>query len=50
MEQVIHTKEKQIVTTRCPIRIDGKRLYADKAAPQLGEHNAQIKKDFSIVE
>jgi crotonobetainyl-CoA:carnitine CoA-transferase CaiB-like acyl-CoA transferase len=49
MEQLIHVKDKQMVTTRCPIRIDGERLYADKAAPQLGEHNEQIKKDFSIV-
>ena len=49
MEQVIHVKEKQMVTTRCPIRIDGERLYADKAAPQLGADNEKIKKDLSIV-
>jgi len=49
MEQMIHVNKKQIVTTRCPIRIDGERLYADKAAPQLGADNEKIKKDLSIV-
>jgi CoA:oxalate CoA-transferase len=49
MEQVIHVKEKQMVTTRCPIRIDGERLYAAKPAPQLGADNEKIKRDFSIA-
>jgi crotonobetainyl-CoA:carnitine CoA-transferase CaiB-like acyl-CoA transferase len=49
MEQLIHVKEKQWVTTRCPIRIDGERLYAAKAAPQLGADNEKIKRDFLIV-
>jgi len=49
MEQVIHVKEQQMITTRCPIRIDGERLYSDKAAPQLGADNEKIKKDLSIV-
>jgi CoA:oxalate CoA-transferase len=49
MEQVIHTGKNTITTTRCPIRINGKRLYIDKAAPQLGEHTEKIKKDFLIA-
>jgi CoA:oxalate CoA-transferase len=49
MEQLIHVKDKQMVTTRCPIRIDGERLYADKPAPQLGADNEKIKNDFSIA-
>jgi len=37
-----------ITTTRCPIRVDGKLLVADKGAPQLGEHNTTIEKQFAL--
>jgi len=37
-----------ITTTRCPIRVDGKLLVADKGAPQLGEHNKAIDKQFDL--
>lgn len=46
MEQTIHVADKTIVTTRCPIRINGQRLTADKAAPQLGEQNEKIRKEL----
>ena len=42
MEQVLNISNKKIMTTRCPIRINGERLYADKAAPKLGEHKEKI--------
>ena len=43
MEQRISISEgKEITTTRCPIRINGERLFAEKRAPKLGEHNQQI--------
>jgi CoA:oxalate CoA-transferase len=43
MEQTIsNAKRKEITTTRCPIRINGKRLFAEKPAPALGEHNGKI--------
>jgi CoA:oxalate CoA-transferase len=37
-----------ITTTRCPIRVDGKLLISDKGAPQLGEHNDAIDKQFEL--
>ena len=49
MEQVIYAGDEKIFTTRCPIRINGERLYSDKAAPQLGEHTEKVKKDFLIA-
>jgi CoA:oxalate CoA-transferase len=49
MEQVVYVGNEKIVTTRCPIRINGKKLYADKPAPQLGEHNEIIKMDFLVA-
>ncbi|WP_437919021.1 CaiB/BaiF CoA transferase family protein [Sphingobacterium sp. LRF_L2] len=33
-------------TTRCPIRIDGERLHAERGSPQLGEHTLQIKEEL----
>jgi CoA:oxalate CoA-transferase len=49
MEQTIHAGDKTIVTTRCPIRINGQRLTADKAAPQLGEQNEKIRRELEEV-
>ncbi|WP_462254607.1 CaiB/BaiF CoA transferase family protein [Ferruginibacter sp.] len=37
-----------VKTTRCPIRVDGKLLVSDKGAPQLGEHNDAIEKQFEL--
>jgi crotonobetainyl-CoA:carnitine CoA-transferase CaiB-like acyl-CoA transferase len=49
MEQTITTKEgKKMVTTRCPIRINGEILSSSTPAPQLGEHNNKIKNDLTI--
>jgi crotonobetainyl-CoA:carnitine CoA-transferase CaiB-like acyl-CoA transferase len=43
MEQKITTKEgKNMITTRCPIRIDGRRLFSVRPAPSLGQDNATI--------
>lgn len=46
MEQVIPFKGKEIRTTRCPIRINGQRLYSEKPAPGLGEDNEKVFKEF----
>lgn len=50
MEQAVYRDDEKIFTTRCPIRINGERLYSDKPAPQLGEHNEKVKRDFLIAE
>jgi crotonobetainyl-CoA:carnitine CoA-transferase CaiB-like acyl-CoA transferase len=33
-------------TTRCPIRIDGLRLYSEKGSPDLGEDTERITREF----
>ena len=33
-------------TTRCPIRIDGERLYSAKGSPALGEDNDRIRAEL----
>lgn len=49
MEQTVHRPEVEasIRTLRCPIRLDGKRLYSSQAAPRLGQHNASVVQDLS---
>jgi crotonobetainyl-CoA:carnitine CoA-transferase CaiB-like acyl-CoA transferase len=47
MEQTITTSQgKKITTTRCPIRINGERIFSPKPAPQLGEHTESINKEL----
>lgn len=48
MEQTIKAGEKEIITTRCPIRIDGERIVNDKPAPQLGEQNEKIRAELGV--
>ncbi len=43
MEQPVTTvRGKSLLTTRCPIRIDGQRLFSAKPAPSLGQDNERI--------
>jgi len=46
MEQTIYSNGKKIITTRCPVRINGQKLFAAAPAPQVGEHNKKIYNDF----
>jgi CoA:oxalate CoA-transferase len=49
MQQLVNlTDGKQLPTTRCPIRIDGEKLYSDKAAPTPGQHTAAIEAEFDL--
>ncbi|MFG0289821.1 MAG: CaiB/BaiF CoA transferase family protein, partial [Rhodopirellula sp. JB044] len=46
MEQVVHrSAEVSVRTTRCPIRIDGRKIFSDRAAPLLGEANERLAKE-----
>jgi CoA:oxalate CoA-transferase len=38
----------QVRTSRCPIRIDGRRFYSDAGSPRIGQHNAQIQAEFDL--
>ena len=35
-------------TTRCPIRIDGRRLFSPLGAPKVGEHNGAIERELEL--
>ncbi len=45
-QTITNADSTAIVTTRSPIKIDGKILIALKAAPQVGEDNAKINEQF----
>jgi crotonobetainyl-CoA:carnitine CoA-transferase CaiB-like acyl-CoA transferase len=42
MEQTISSEQKKFVTTRCPIRINNKKLVSPKPAPGLGQDNEKL--------
>jgi len=42
------TNDLEITTTRCPLRVDGKTSASTIGAPQLGEHNNTIDKQFKL--
>ena len=47
MDQEVETSCKQkLRTTRCPIRIDGQKIYSRKSAPEVGEHTDSIDQEF----
>lgn len=50
MEQSYVRAGEEIKTTRCPIRINGGRLYNDKPSPRVGQHNAAIEEEFLLKE
>jgi crotonobetainyl-CoA:carnitine CoA-transferase CaiB-like acyl-CoA transferase len=51
MEQSLKTDGSlKVITTRCPIRINGKILYSRNTAPGLGEDTDVIKNEFSGME
>ncbi len=46
MEQTIDIGGKKMITTRCPIRFNRQKIFSDKPAPALGEHNEKVYNDF----
>ncbi|MCP4358890.1 MAG: CoA transferase, partial [Chloroflexi bacterium] len=48
VQEVSRDENVKLDTLRCPIRIDGERLFSDKGAPRIGQQTAQIMTEFSI--
>jgi len=49
MEQPLHAEGKEIITTRCPIRINGRRLLSNRPAPKVGEHTEKLIREMNEV-
>lgn len=47
-QTVGHASARELLTTRCPIRIDGQILTSPVAAPRVGEHSDTIKHRFDL--
>ncbi|NGO62051.1 CoA transferase [Rhizobium daejeonense] len=47
LQTVTREDDVAIGTTRCPVRVDGKRPYGGRAAPLVGEHTAKIRAEFA---
>ncbi len=48
MQEVETSDNITMQTTRCPIHIDGERIFSRKSAPKAGEDNAKIEKEFNL--
>lgn len=46
MEQTVGAGKENFVTTRCPVRINGQRLFSARPAPLLGQHTDAIKREI----
>lgn len=40
----------RVLTTRCPIRLDGAALTSDRLAPKVGEHTEAIRREFKLLD
>ena len=49
VQEVARDENVKLQTLRCPIRIDGERLFAEKGAPRIGQHTEQITTEFKLV-
>ena len=47
-QEVLLPENEVLQTTRCPIRIDGKRLFSSRPGPLVGEHNTVLNKHFQL--
>ncbi|TXK31107.1 CoA transferase [Pontibacter qinzhouensis] len=47
-QETVTATGDRIRTTRCPIRIDGERLFSPKPAPMVGQHVKDIERDFNL--
>ena len=47
-QEVTRANGASLLTTRCPIRVDGAILTSGRGAPTIGEQTAQIERDFAL--
>ncbi|GGE45630.1 CoA transferase [Pullulanibacillus camelliae] len=48
VQTVSRSQAQSIQTTRCPIRVNGQKLFAPKGAPRVGEDNQAIEQAFHL--
>jgi CoA:oxalate CoA-transferase len=50
LQTIEREDDVSVVTTRSPIRVDGKRPPVSRAAPRLGEHSRALRREFGLGE
>lgn len=48
LQTVTREDDVSILTTRSPLRIDGRRTKVERAAPRIGEHSQRIREEFGL--
>jgi len=48
IQRLSHSTGGQLLTTRCPIRIDGQIIASSDPGPELGEHGDALAREFSL--
>lgn len=48
LQTVVREDDVSILTTRSPLRVNGKRAQVDRAAPRIGEHSTSIREEFGL--
>ena len=48
LQTVTREDDVSILTTRSPLRIDGRRTRVERAAPRIGEHSQRIREEFGL--
>lgn len=49
VQEVARDEDVKLQTLRCPIRIDGERLFSAKGAPRIGQQTEKIAADFELA-
>jgi len=48
VQEVARDDDVKLKTLRCPIRIDGERLFASQGSPRIGQQTEKIKAEFNL--
>ena len=48
IQEVVRDNGASLQTTRCPLRLDGEKLYARRGAPKPGEHTQALNLEFGL--
>jgi crotonobetainyl-CoA:carnitine CoA-transferase CaiB-like acyl-CoA transferase len=49
VQEVARDEDVKLQTLRCPIRIDGERLFSGKGAPRIGQQTEEIVAEFELA-
>jgi crotonobetainyl-CoA:carnitine CoA-transferase CaiB-like acyl-CoA transferase len=48
VQRVSRDNGASLLTTRCPIRVDGQIYKSSRGAPRIGEHTDQLAQEYAL--